>query len=44
MWEDLLAKVKSVAPILFKPLHSCIKTRKERKNQNATIGALIAIV
>lgn len=43
-WDGLLAEVKSAAPTLFKILHGCTKTKKVKKNQNAIIGVLVAIV
>ena len=43
-WEKLLNEVKVLAPTLFKLLQRCTKTRKPRKNQDAIIGVLIAIM
>lgn len=43
-WEKLLEEVKVVAPTLFKFLHNCTTTRKHRKNQDAIIGVLVAIM
>lgn len=43
-WEKLLAEVKAVAPTLFKFLQSCTTTRKPRRNQDAIIGVLVAIM
>jgi hypothetical protein len=43
-WERLLTEVEEVAPTLLKLLQSCTKTRKLRKNHNAIIGVLVAIM
>lgn len=43
-WEKLLTEVEEVAPTLLKLLQNCTKTRKLRKNHDAIIGVLIAIM
>ena len=43
-WEKLLDEVRELAPTLFKFLQSCTKTRKPRRNQDAIIGVLVAIM
>ena len=43
-WDDLLAEVKSAAPTLLELLQGCTKAKTPRKNQNATMGVLIAIM
>ena len=43
-WEKLLEEVKVLAPTLLKILQSCTKTRKPRRNQDAIIGVLVAIM
>ena len=43
-WEKLLDEVRESAPILVKFLQSCTKTRKPRRNQDAIIGVLVAIM
>ena len=43
-WKKLLDEVKVVAPTLFKLLQSCTTTRKPRRNQDAIIGVLVAIM
>ena len=43
-WDSLLAEVRTVAPTLLSILQGCCKTRKLRKNQDAIVGVLVAIL
>ena len=43
-WEKLLTELEEVDHTLLKLLQSCTKIRKLRKNHNAIIGVLVAIM
>ena len=43
-WKGMVNEAKKLAPTLTELLVSCTKTRKPRKNQNAIIGLLFAVM
>ena len=43
-WESLLNEAKALAPTLIELLYSCTKTKTQRKNRNAIIGVLLAVM
>jgi hypothetical protein len=43
-WDGLLTEVKRVSPTLLSILQGCCKTKNLRKNQDAIVGILVAIL
>ena len=43
-WEKVLNQAKDMAPTLLDLLYSCTKTKTLRRNQNAIIGVLLAVL